>query len=102
VLVATLQSLYWVPLSPSRTAPSSKGRRGGDIESQFEQIPKDHDIKKRLLDIDIDEIWSANTSCLEHENVIFTSLVMARFDHATICSLNVRRGEFWRSAELAG
>jgi len=73
----------------------------GTIENQFEQVPEDHEIKNLLLDID--EVWSANTAGLECENVIFTNLVMPRFDRATICSLNVRTGEFWRlPAELVG
>jgi hypothetical protein len=73
----------------------------GTIESQFEQIPRDHEVKKLLLEID--EVWSANTAGLEREDVIFTNLVMPRFDRATICSLNVRTGEFWRvPSELVG
>jgi len=73
----------------------------GTIESQFDQIPKDHEVRKLLSDID--EIWSANTAGLERENVIFTNLVMPRFDRATICSLDVRKGKFWRvPAELVG
>jgi hypothetical protein len=73
----------------------------GTIESQFEQIPKDHEVRKLLLDID--EIWSANTAGLERENVIFTNLVIPTFDRSTICSLNVPTGTFWRlPAELVG
>jgi hypothetical protein len=73
----------------------------GTIENQFEQIPENHEIRKLM--VGIDEIWSANTAGLERENVIFTNLVMPRFDRATICSLNVQTGEFWRvPAELVG
>jgi hypothetical protein len=73
----------------------------GTIENQFEQIPEDHEIRKLMAGID--EIWSANTAGLERENVIFTNLVMPRFDRATICSLNVQTGEFWRvPTELVG
>jgi hypothetical protein len=73
----------------------------GTIENQFEQIPENHEIKKLM--VDIDEIWSVNTAYLERENAIFTNLIMPRFDRATICSLNVHTGEFWRlPAELVG
>jgi hypothetical protein len=66
----------------------------GTIENQFEQIPENHEIRKLM--VGIDEIWSANTAGLERENMIYTNLVMPRFDRATICSLNVQTGEFWR------
>jgi hypothetical protein len=73
----------------------------GTVENQFEQIPENHEIRKLL--VGIDEIWSVNTAGLERENVIFTNLVMPRFDRATICSLNFQTGEFWRvPVELVG
>jgi hypothetical protein len=73
----------------------------GTIESQFEQIPEDHEVRKSLAGID--EVWSVNTAGLESESVIFTNQVVPCFDRATICSLNVNSGEFWRvPVELVG
>jgi hypothetical protein len=73
----------------------------GTIEDQFEQIPDNHKIRELM--VGIDEIWSTNTAYLERESVIFTNLIIPRFDRATICSLNIHTGEFWRlPAELVG
>jgi hypothetical protein len=76
----------------------------GTIESQFGQIPEDHEIRKLLRDID--EIWSVKTFALETENVIFTNLLvpsMPWFDPATFCSLNVQTGKFWSEpVEMVG
>jgi hypothetical protein len=69
----------------------------GTIESQFEQIAADHEVRNLLLSID--EIWSANTAGLEREAVLFTNLLWPQLDRATICSLNIRTGRFWRLEE---
>lgn len=69
----------------------------GTIESQFEKIADNHEIRNLLLGID--EIWSANTAGLEREAVLFTNLLWPQLDRATICSLNMRTGRFWRLEE---
>jgi hypothetical protein len=65
----------------------------GRIESQFEQIPDEHEIKKLLAGID--EIWSVHTAGLQNENVIFTNQIMPN-NFSTFCSLHVLTDEFWR------
>lgn len=69
----------------------------GTIESQFEQIRAEHEIRNLLSGID--EIWSANSAGVEREGVLFTNLLWPHFDRATICSLNIRTGRFWRLEE---
>ena len=66
----------------------------GTIESQFEQIPDEHEIRKLL--IGIDEVWAANTAGLESESVIFTNQIVPQLDYTTICSLNIHTDDFWR------
>lgn len=65
----------------------------GTIESQFEQIPDDHEINKLL--VGIDEIWSVHTAGLESEGVIFTNQIMPS-NFSTCCSLHVHTDDFWR------
>lgn len=71
-----------------------KDAAAGTIENQFEQVPAEHEIRGLLPSID--EVWSANTAGLERESVLFTNLLWPRFDRATICSLNIQTGGFWR------
>jgi hypothetical protein len=76
--------------------PIEKDAVAGTIESQFEQIPDEHEIRKLLMGID--EIWSVNTAGLERESVIFTNQILPQVDYTTLCSLNVQTNEFWRVA----
>lgn len=74
-----------------------KDAAAGTIESQFEQLPDEPEIRALLAGID--EIWSLNTAGLESEGVIFTNRVTPPTDrNFTFCSLNVLTGEFWRAS----
>jgi hypothetical protein len=67
----------------------------GTIESQFAQLPDDQEVHSLLGSID--EVWAANTMCLENEDTIFTSQIWPSIrDH--FCSLNVRT-EVFRNLE---
>jgi len=65
----------------------------GTIESQFAKLPQEAELEALLRKLD--EVWSANTSCLGTEGVIFTNQVWPRV-RAFTCSLNLRTGDFWQ------
>jgi hypothetical protein len=65
----------------------------GTIERQFEQLPGDF---SNLL-CKIDEVWSANTSNLKTEGVVFTNQIWPDV-RAFTCSLNMQTGKFWQKA----
>jgi hypothetical protein len=65
----------------------------GTVESMFEQIPDELEIRELLAGID--EIWVARTAGLERESVIFTNQIMPN-NLSTFCSLNILTGLFWR------
>lgn len=73
-----------------------KNAVAGTIESQLELV-KDSEEVKRLL-AGIDQIWVANTSALQNENVLFTNKLWPERDRSSVCSLDLVTGRFWQAS----
>jgi hypothetical protein len=67
----------------------------GTAESQFEQLPETEEVETLLNQISA--IWTVNTCYIESESVVFTNDVWPTL-RKTVCSLNLKTGEFWQAA----
>ena len=80
--------------SATRILLFEKDAVAGTAESQFEQLPETEEVHALLNQISA--IWTVNTCYVESESVVFANDVWPTL-RATVCSLNLKTGEFWQA-----